>query len=73
MQYNSAGQVTQINGARTDVSDITTITYNECTSGYGCGQIDTITNALGHETSFDSYDAHGRVLQMTDPNNVVTS
>ncbi len=66
--YNSYGQVTSINGPRTDVSDITTLEYYECTAGGACGQLKQVTNALGHATSYDNYDANGRLLQMTDPN-----
>lgn len=72
-QYNSFGQVTQIDGPRPDVSDITTMTYNECTTGAGCGQLASITSAVGHITTFDSYDSNARLLQMTDPNNLVTT
>jgi RHS repeat-associated protein len=73
LDYNASGQVTEINGPRTDVSDITTLSYYECSTGNECGQLHTVTNALGHVTSYDSYDANGRVTQVTDPNNVVTT
>jgi len=33
------GKVTKINGPRTDVSDITTLTYYDCNSGAECGQL----------------------------------
>ncbi|GAB4507097.1 MAG: hypothetical protein Tsb0026_01240 [Sulfuricaulis sp.] len=65
--YNSYGQVISINGPRTDVSDITTLEYYECTTGGACGQLKKVTNALGHITTYDLYDANGRLLQMTDP------
>jgi YD repeat-containing protein len=32
-----------------------------------------VTNALGHVTTYDNYDANGRLLQMTDPNGVKTA
>ena len=70
--YNAYGQVNVINGPRTDVSDVTTLEYNECTSGGGCGQLKKVTNALGHITTYDLYDANGRLLQMTDPNGLKT-
>jgi YD repeat-containing protein len=66
------GQVTSINGPRTDVADVTTLAYNTCTSGGGCGQLQRVTNALGQVTTYDNYDASGRLLQMTDPNGVKT-
>ena len=73
LQYNSSGQVTRIDGPRTDVNDVTTLACNECTSGGGCGQLRSITNALGHVTTYDFYDANGRLLRMTDPNGLVTN
>jgi RHS repeat-associated protein len=73
LDYNSYGQITEIDGPRTDVSDVTTFDYYECTTGDGCGQLESVTNALGHETTFDSYDDNGRLLQMTSPNNVVVT
>ncbi|MBD3813785.1 MAG: RHS repeat protein [Betaproteobacteria bacterium] len=72
LAYNSAGQVTQIDGPRTDVSDITQLSYSDCQNGAACGQLQSITDALGHATTFDAYDANGRLLQKTDPNGLVT-
>ena len=72
-QYNSLGQVTEIDGPRTDVSDLITFAYNDCNAGGSCGQLASLTNALGHTTTFDSYDGNGRLLQSTDPNAVVSS
>jgi RHS repeat-associated protein len=73
LSYNAAGQVSSIDGPRADVNDVTTLAYNVCTTGYGCGQLSSVTNALGHVTTYDSYDANGRLLQMTDPNGLRTS
>jgi RHS repeat-associated protein len=71
--YNTFGQVLTADGPRTDVPDITTYTYNICTTGYGCGQVNTITNALGQVTTYNSYNAHGQPLTITDPNGTVTT
>ena len=71
--YNTHGQMLTIDGPRTDVSDVTTLAYYTCTTGAECGQLQSITNALSQVTSFDSYDASGRVTQMTDPNGLQTS
>ncbi|MHB1140647.1 MAG: RHS repeat-associated core domain-containing protein [Sulfuricaulis sp.] len=71
--YNSFGQVNHINGPRTDVNDVTTLEYYECTTGGACGQLMRVTNALGHTTTYDLYDANGRLKQMTDPNGLVTT
>lgn len=73
MGYNSYGQVTSIDGPRTDVADVTTLTYYTCTTGNACGQIQSTANALGHTTTYDQYDAAGRLKQMTDPNGIVTT
>jgi len=37
------------------------------------GNVNTITNAVGHITTFTAYDANGRPLSVTDPNGVVTT
>jgi RHS repeat-associated protein len=73
--YNSAGQLTQINGPRTDVTDTTTFAYYDNTSGQGNNraQLYSITDALNHVTYFSNYDANGNVGTITDPNNVVTT
>ncbi|MBW8364699.1 MAG: RHS domain-containing protein [Rhizobium sp.] len=66
-------------GPRTDVADITTTDYyapdENCVGDpLGCrGQVKQITNALGHITTYNEYDANGRVLRTTDPNGLVTT
>jgi YD repeat-containing protein len=66
-------------GPRTDVSDLTTYDYYpadaSCTGGHlGCrGQLQQITDALGHLTQLTHYNAHGQVEQLTDPNGLVTT
>jgi RHS repeat-associated protein len=72
LTYNAAGQVASINGPRTDVNDVTTLAYHTCTTGGACGQLASVTNALGHVTTYNSYDANGRVTQVTAPNGLVT-
>ena len=71
--YNASGQVTSLDGPRTDVNDVTTFTYNDCTTGGACGQLKTVTNALNQTTTYNTYDAHGRVTEMTDPNGLKTA
>ncbi len=73
MQYNAAGQVTQIDGPRTDVADVTTMEYYTCATGAECGQLKRVTNALGHVTTYDTYDAKGRVTLTTDSNGLKTA
>ena len=71
--YDPFGNVTQIDGPRTDVADITTLQYYDCNTGAECGQLKQVTNALGHISTFDAYDGASRLLQSTDANGVVTS
>jgi RHS repeat-associated protein len=78
--YTAWGAPKTIDGPRqpTDpgangVNDLTQIGYNECSSGAGCGEINTITDAYGHKTQFTSYDASGRPLTILDPNQVQTT
>jgi RHS repeat-associated protein len=71
--YNAFGKVLTENGPRTDLSDVTTYTYYTCNTGSQCGQLNTITNALSHVTTFNSYNAHGQPTRITDANGLVTS
>lgn len=71
--HNTAGQPGLIDGPRTDVVDTVTVDYYDCTTGSQCGQIESLANALGHVATFDGYDSHGRLLQMTDANGLVTN
>lgn len=68
--YNSYGQRLTATDPR---NNVTTYTYYSCTSGYQCGQPDTVTDALGHVTTFNTYDANGRPLTVTGPNGTVTT
>ncbi len=71
--YTSWGAPQTIDGPRTDVSDVTQIAYYPIVGGDAkSGQINTITDALGHVTTVNSYDPSGRPLQVTDPNGLVT-
>ena len=66
-------------GPRTDVADVTTYDYYpadaSCTGGhFGCrGQLQQVTDALGHITQLTRYNAHGQVEELTDPNGLVTT
>ena len=62
--YNADGQLTSVDGPRTDVSDVTTYTYyasDDPGGNYRHGDLASVTNALGHVTQFPAYDAVGRV------------
>jgi RHS repeat-associated protein len=77
--YNSNGQVLTLDGPRTDAADITTYTYYTCTTGAQCGQLNTVTSAAAANTpsglvsTYNTYNAHGQPLTMTDPNGTVTT
>jgi len=71
--YTTHGRVATVDGPRTDVPDVTTYTYYACMTGAECGQVHTITNALGHVTTVTTYDAHGNPLTIQDPNGVTTT
>jgi len=72
----------QVDGPRTDVSDIATATYygttdiNDCALATGnCfhrGDRKSISNALGQTVDFLRYDAAGRATKIRDANGVVT-
>jgi RHS repeat-associated protein len=70
--YTTFGRVLTVDGPRTDVSDVTTYEYYSCTTGAECGQVHTITNAVGHVTTITSYNAHGNPLAIVDANGVST-
>ncbi len=72
-EYNDRGQLTVIDGPRTDVQDLTQFEYRDCIGGAGCGDLLSITNAIGHVVSFDQYDANGRITMMTDANGLVST
>ncbi len=73
LTYHATGKVGSIDGPLPGSSDTTVFDYYDCVTGSECGQLKTLTNALGHVSTYDAYDDHGRLLQMTDPNGLVTN
>ena len=71
--YDGYGRMLSAQGPRTDLNSTTTYAYYTCTTGSQCGQVQTITDALGHVTTFNTYNGHGQPLTVTDPNGVVTT
>ena len=73
--YNANGQVVTVNGPRTDVIDVATYSYypNDDPDVGKRGNLATVTNALGHATQIESYDAHGKPLSVRDPNGLVAT
>jgi YD repeat-containing protein len=73
--YNAYGQITAIDGPRTDVNDTVNFAYypNDADQGNNRGNLHTVTDALGHTTTFSGYNAFGQAKTVTDPNGIVTS
>jgi YD repeat-containing protein len=71
--YNAEGQMPTANGPRTDVTDLTTVTYHPATTvDVTRGDIATVANAVGHTNASAKYNKRGQVLSMTDANNIKT-
>ncbi|HEY2344968.1 MAG TPA: phospholipase A2 [Xanthomonadaceae bacterium] len=76
------GQVLTAKGPRTDVNDTTTYAYyasddSTCataptTCPHRIGDLQTVTDALGHVTTYTTYDADGRPIRILDANGVPT-
>ena len=71
--YDSYGRMLTAKGPRTDVNSTTTYAYYTCTTGYQCGMLQTVTDPVGNVTTYNTYNAHGQPLTITDPNGVVTT
>lgn len=61
------GKTATMDGARTDLSDVTSYTYDSY------NRLIKITNALGHETQTFTFDSADRPLTQLDENNVQTT
>ena len=72
-QYDNNFRLISIDGPRNDVNDTFSYTYYNCSIGGRCGQIQSITNALGQTTWYNQYNAHGYPLRITDANGVTTT
>jgi len=60
-------------GPRTDLTQTTTYTYYLTDSSTAHhGDLQSVTDALGHVTTYASYDGAGRVTRVIDPNGVIT-
>jgi len=73
--YNTLGQVLT---ATDPLGNVTATVYYAATDTanppkWTKGDIQTVTNAAGHVTTFNEYDRNGRLLKMTDPNGLVTT
>ena len=65
--YNNFGQVKSIDGARTDVNDVTQFDYD------AQGNLYQVTNALSHVTKITQFDLAGRPQIVVDANGLTTT
>jgi len=81
--YNQYGQRLTATGPRGNLAtgdpnyaaDTTTYSYYASTvaGSYTMGDLQSVTDAAGHTTSYPLYDGNGRVLQSVDPNGTTTA
>ncbi|SEP83996.1 RHS repeat-associated core domain-containing protein [Pseudomonas cuatrocienegasensis] len=64
--YNDLGLIKSVDGPRSDVSDITTYSYD------AQGHLISVTNPLGHTTQLSNFDTYGNPQALLDANNVTT-
>jgi YD repeat-containing protein len=68
------GLLLSVDGPRTDVADTTTYAYYLTdTASSQHGDLKSVTDPLGHVTTYLTYDGAGRVETLQDPNGVVTT
>lgn len=72
--YDTYGRITSINGPRTDVNDITTLTYypNTHDEGLNRGFLHTVSNSLNQTTTYSNYTAFGKAATITTPTSTTT-
>ncbi|ADW17596.1 YD repeat protein [Desulfobulbus propionicus DSM 2032] len=72
--YDSLGRIVSIDGPRTDVNDIITLSYYDNTPGQRLnrGFLRSVTNAAGHQVVFSDYNNQGLPGQITDANGQTT-
>ncbi|MBU2326954.1 MAG: hypothetical protein KJ755_06275, partial [Alphaproteobacteria bacterium] len=58
--YNSLGLIETADGPRSDVSDVTTYTYD------AQGHLTQVANALGHVTQLSNFDTYGNPQSLID-------
>jgi RHS repeat-associated protein len=65
--YTAAGLLARIDGPRSDVNDVTTLSYD------AAGNLVSVVDGPGRITSYSGYDADGHPSTIVDPNGLVTS
>ena len=68
--YDSYGDLLTAEDPR---SNLTQYTYYTCSTGSQCGELDTVTDALGGVTTYNSYDGNGKPLTIIDANGTLTT
>jgi RHS repeat-associated protein len=73
--YNALGQVLTV---KDPANKTTTTVYYPATDTnvppkFTRGDVQTVTNTVGHVVTFNEYDKNGRLLKMTDANGLVTT
>jgi RHS repeat-associated protein len=73
--YNTLGQMLTV---KDPLNRITTYVYAAATDiavppKFTKGDLQTMTNAAGHVTTYNEYDKAGRLLKMTDANGLITT
>jgi RHS repeat-associated protein len=66
--YNNRGQVLTAKSPRTDLAGVVSYKYDNST-----GNLQTMTDAVNHQTQYTDYDAHGHLLEKVDPNGLITT
>ena len=70
--YDPFGRVLTATDPRTNTTS-NTYYSNDVSQGTNRGMLANVTNAAGHSTTINSYNAHGQPLSITDANGLVTS
>lgn len=71
--YNNMGEITVINGPRTDVPDTTTfLYYPSAASDHKKGDLRQVKDAAGNITTYNTYNLNGSPTRITDDNGLVT-
>ena len=73
--YDAHGRTTAVNGPRTEVDDLLSFAYYENTPEQGAnrGFLRSVTNGLGHTTTYSQYNGLGLPEQIEDANGLQTT
>ncbi len=71
--YNNLGEISTIDGPRTDASDTTAfLYYTSDASDHKKGDLRRVTDAAGNITTYNTYNLNGSPTRITDDNGLVT-